>query len=141
MEKGFASYFTVSLKTIFLFATCLAFSAASPAFAVKNMLIYGPTSGCHADTAPGYNITIWNAAQWTSATTAQFAAFDVIVFEDCSGGAGCFFSSSIWNTAVATESAWAPAVTGNIFVIGSDPDFHIFNTTVPVTMLYQFLDF
>jgi hypothetical protein len=114
-------------KTLFLFTVLFIFYWASPAHALKKMLIYGPTAGCYADSTPGFSVTAWNTTQWASATTAQFAAFDVIVIADCSGGStsgSCFTDPSIWSTAISTESVWSPAVTGNVLVIGSDPDFH-----------------
>jgi hypothetical protein len=109
--------------------------------ALPSILVYGPSAGCYADSTPGYNVTVWNTTQWASATTAQFAAFNVIVFGDCSGGAGCFGSASIWNTAIANESVWAPAVTGNIVIIGSDPDFHISEGVAPIQVVQNFVNF
>jgi hypothetical protein len=111
-------------KAFFFFCALLLALWASPALALKNMLIYGPTAGCYADSTPGFNVTVWTTAQWAAATTAQFAAFDVIVFADCSSGGPCFTDPTIWNTAIANESVWSPAIKGNIFIIGSDPDHH-----------------
>lgn len=105
------------------------------------MLIYGPTAGCYADGTAGYTVTTWNTAQWAAATQAQFANFNVIVIADCSGGSGCFIDPTIWNTAIANESVWSPAVTGNVIIIGSDPDYHITNSGVSPNVVYNFVNY
>ena len=119
----------------------LAFLTPALSRALPSMLVYGPNAGCYADSTPGYNVTVWNAAQWASATTAQFAVFNVIVFGDCSGGTGCFTTPTPWNTAIANESVWTPAVTGNVVIIGSDPDFHIAFSGVNVGVVQNFVNF
>ena len=108
--------------------------------ATPTMLVYGPTSGGYAESTPGYIVTVWNTAQWAAATTAQFAAFNVIVFGDAPAPY-CITDPTVWNTAIATESVWAPAVTGNTLIIGSDPDYHIFNSGVPVGVVQNFVNF
>src|SRR6185295_11843925 len=99
-----------------LLCLALAFSSAHAA----TMLVYGPTAGCYADSTPGYVVTIWSAGTWASKTTADFAAFDVIVFGGCPGN----LNASIWNTAVTTASVWGPAISGNKVIMGTDPDDH-----------------
>ena len=133
-------------KLLFILKTIFAGSVVACFFpdlarALPNMLVYGPNSGCYADSTPGYNVTVWNAAQWASATAAQFAAFNVIVFGDCSGGSGCFTDPTLWNTAIANESVWTPAVTGNVVIVGSDPDFHIAFSGVNVGVVQNFVNF
>src|SRR5581483_8688467 len=118
----------------------LASLLSPPVFAQKTMLVYGPTAGCNVENTPGFNVTIGNAAQWSAATSAQFAAFNVIAFGDCDSGTPCF-TNPIWNTAIANEAVWAPVVTGNVFIIGSDPDYHVTNSNVPVNLIYQFATF
>ena len=89
------------------------------------MLVYGPTSGGLEEGTPGYVVTVWDAATWASKTTADFAAFDVIVFEDNLFGGGTFFTTTTpWATAVANASVWGAAITGNKIVVGTDPDCH-----------------
>ena len=107
----------------------------------KTMLVYGPTAGCLADTAPGFTVTIWDIPTWSAATTADFAAFDVIVFADCSAGTGCFGDPTIWSTAIANQGVWGPAVTGNVFIMGSDPQWHVDNGITPSSTIYTPIDF
>ncbi len=111
-----------------------------PSYAQLNMLVYGDTSPGIANTAPGFNVTVWNDATWAAASTADFAAFNVIVFGDAPAPS-CITSSGVWNTAVATQAAWGPAITGNILIIGSDPDFHITNSGVSPNVEYNFLNY
>ncbi len=111
-----------------------------PSYAQLNMLIYGDTDPGISDTAPGFNVTVWNDATWTAASTADFAAFNVIVFADAPAPF-CLTSSSVWNTAIATQATWGPAITGNVLIIGSDPDYHITNSGVSPNVEYNFLNF
>jgi lysophospholipase L1-like esterase len=88
----------------------------------ENILVYGPAgTGGYEESVPGATYTIWDATQWASATTADFQAFNAIVFEDPSCG------TPDWSTAISNESTWAPAVTGNVFINGTDPNFHGMN--------------
>ena len=85
------------------------------------VLVYGPTSGGYADQTPGATVTVWDEATWASATTAQFAQFDAIVFGD---SPSCFSDQSRWATAMANRQVWSSAISGNMIVNGTDPDFH-----------------
>lgn len=87
----------------------------------KNVLFYGPTSGGLAAETPGINATVWDEVTWSSKTTADFAAFDAIVFGD---EPECGVTPDAWGTAIANRDVWSAAVTGNITVNGTDPDFH-----------------
>jgi hypothetical protein len=96
--------------------------AAAADLTGKNILVYGPAgTGGFEESVPGATYTVWDAATWASATTADFKAFSAIVFED----PGC--GSPDWSTAISTEGTWAPAVTGNVFIDGTDPNFHGMN--------------
>ncbi|MGH2607462.1 MAG: thrombospondin type 3 repeat-containing protein [Tepidiformaceae bacterium] len=86
-----------------------------------NALFYGPTSGGLAATTPNLIATVWDEPTWSAKTTSDFEAFDVIVFGD---QPECFEDASRWNTAIANRQVWGAAVSGNIFVDGTDPDFH-----------------
>jgi hypothetical protein len=111
-----------------------------PSYAQLNMLVYGDTSPGLASAAPGFNVTVWDDATWAAASTADFAAFNVIVFDDAPSPF-CNTSSSVWNTAVATEAAWGPAITGNVLIIGSDPNWHITNSGVSPQVVYNFVNY
>ncbi len=87
----------------------------------KQILFYGPTAGGLADSTPNTVVTVWSEATWRTKTTADFRSFDAIVFGD---QPVCFSNTEPWATAIATRQLWGPAVTGNIIVNGTDPDFH-----------------
>jgi len=91
------------------------------AAATFKVLSYGPTSGGLADQTPGIEVTVWDEATWTSKSTADFAAFDAIVFGD---QPICFDDPTIWDTAVTNRQVWSAAVSGNVIINGTDPDFH-----------------
>src|SRR5262245_28961196 len=85
------------------------------------VLIYGPTAGGLAELTPGTEVTVWDEATWSSKTTAEFAAFDAIVFADVPE---CFSEPDVWDTAVANRQVWSAAIDGNVIINGTDPDFH-----------------
>jgi len=85
------------------------------------LLVYGPTSGGYAESTPGAVVTVWDAATWASKSAGDFAQFDAIAFGD---RPICFGDPSRWNTAVANRQVWSSAITGNVIVNGTDPDFH-----------------
>lgn len=98
----------------------LALAGAGPA-AAANYLFYGPAynSGSFevAEAGkPGNSMTVWDAATWSTKATADFAAFDAIVFGET--------LSDVYGTAAANASVWSAAVTGRILIIGTDPDNH-----------------
>ena len=92
----------------------------------KTVLIYGPSLNGSPDNeqtlaqAAGYSVTVASAATWAGMTAAQFASYNAIVFGDPT----CGTDPTILNTAIANQGTWAPAVTGPIVVIGTDPVFH-----------------
>ncbi len=97
-----------------------------------SILIYGPsmsppTSGRpHNEQtlaqAAGHTVTVADAATWSTFTTAQFAAFDAIVFGDRT----CATSTSLLSAAEANKAVWSAAITGPIYVQGTDPQYHIY---------------
>src|SRR5438094_815359 len=96
---------------------CIAWAGSAPA---KNYLFYGPdySSGTYEAaeaSAPGNTLTVWDATTWVSKTTADFAMFDAIVFGEGGGFTGA---------AQSNAGVWSAAVTGKIFIVGTDPDFH-----------------
>ncbi|MDB6027830.1 MAG: C-terminal target protein, partial [Verrucomicrobiales bacterium] len=99
----------------------------------KNVLFYEPTSGGLAANTPGIKVTVWNETQWAAASTADFAAFDAIVFGD---EQPCFEDASVWQTAVNTRSVWSPAINGNVIILGTDPDWHKKTTLVEQSVLF-----
>ncbi len=95
----------------------------------RSILIYGPSLAPFADPneqslaeAAGYTVTVVDEATWSGMTTAQFAAFDAIVFAD----PACGESTDALATANATKSVWSRAVTGPVYIQGTDPIYHEF---------------
>jgi hypothetical protein len=93
----------------------------------KSILIYGPSLATYADPneqtlaqAAGYTVTVVDEATWSGMTTAQFAAFDAIVFAD----PACNEGAEILATANATKSVWSRAITGPVYIQGTDPVCH-----------------
>ena len=83
------------------------------------ILIYGPADSPRYHDVKGTTYVVWDAATWSSKTTADFAAFDAIVI-----GGSAMGDVNIWNVADGSKNIWSPAVTGNIVIIGSDPEEH-----------------
>jgi len=65
----------------------------------------------------GFTVETADDAAWNLKSTADFATYRAIIIPDreCSGPSA---------TAVATRATWGAAVTGNVLVVGGDPDYH-----------------
>ena len=107
----------------------------APLASMKSILIYGPSLDTSATPnerslaeAAGYSVTVADEATWSSMTTAQFAAFAAIVFGDPSCGEG----TELLATADATKSVWSAAITGPVYVMGTDPIWHAVADDEPV---------
>ncbi|MET0629216.1 MAG: hypothetical protein ABW033_12250 [Acidimicrobiia bacterium] len=95
--------------------------------AAESVLILGDTvSGgassveAQAAMAQGFSVDVVTSATWATMTGPQFASYRAIVFGDPT----CSSSSSMWSAPLANASVWAPAVIGNMIVIGTDPVYH-----------------
>ena len=100
---------------------------------LPSVLFYGPTAGGSGQSNASIEATVWNETTWSQASTADFREFDAIVFGD---QPICFGSPSIWDTAIANRQVWSSAITGNVIIAGTDPDWH--NKT---TFIRQAIDF
>jgi len=118
---------TVSLKALVLllclFALGVGTSLAAPAPDTNSVLILGSTVKTAASSveatqaaAAGFTVVVATDADWSAMATSDFASYKEIIFGDgmCSG-------SATLNAAVANQSVWGPAITGNVIVIGSHP--------------------
>lgn len=113
-----------------LLATVLSFSVHSaPAPDANSVLILDTTvtgglGSVEAAkvTALGKTPVVVDAPTWASMTTTDFASYRAIVLGDPTcGGVG----TTPWlDAAVANRAIWAPAVNGNIILIGTDEVFH-----------------
>lgn len=89
------------------------------------VLIYGPTdmAGSTLIEAMGLDVTVWDADQWTAATTEDFATFALIVVgeQSCNGPDthGELIPLS------DTRPAWGPAIDGRVMISGLDLECHI----------------
>ena len=101
------------------------FAHGSPS---TEVLLYGPTlySGTSSQeasvvTALGLTPVIVSAATFAGMSTTDFESYRAIVF----GDPDCSTSRSILeSTPAGTTSVWGPAVTGNVFLFGSDEVWH-----------------
>ncbi|MBW7468416.1 hypothetical protein ABID22_002827 [Pontibacter aydingkolensis] len=101
----------------------------APKIWAANILIYGPmlASAPNEKTlaeAAGHVVTVVTGSQWLSMTTADFQSFDAIIIPDnaCSSTGGN--SDPNLTLINSNKSVWAPAVTGNLYMINADPLFH-----------------
>jgi hypothetical protein len=81
-------------------------------------LFYGPIFASTRPEAPylptGSVVTEWDETTWRSKTTADFAAFDLIVIGEDSRGPCA--PATAYQAAYDTRSTWTPAVVGRVFV-------------------------
>lgn len=77
--------------------------------------------------AMGLNPVVVNGTTWDAMSTADFAGYKAIVLGDpyCSGS-----STSSVGAAISDAATWGKAITGNVFIIGSDPTLHYKPTVV-----------
>ena len=126
--------------------------------AAKRALFYGPTSDAVngvaeqfvTNSASGFaaisnTITssqIWTESTWLNKSTADFAQFDVIIIGDQpTDTPDCGYcpeqDRAFWNTATANRAVWSAAVTGNVLILGTDPDCHANAGVAGATLLVQ----
>jgi hypothetical protein len=113
---------SANLKSLPVSPSSLVADSAAP----KSILIYGPSLDTSASPneqslaeAAGYAVTVVDDATWSGMTAAQFAAFNGIIFGDLSGG-----GTDLLATADATKSVWSPAITGPVYIQGTNPVLH-----------------
>ncbi len=68
-------------------------------------------------TALGFTVEVADSTAWAAKSAADFATYKAIIVPDnnCSGPPS-------WVT--DNRTTWSPSVTGNILVVGGDPDYH-----------------
>ncbi len=98
-------------------------SQAAAQVAILDTTVYGGTSSpeAQAASAAGYAVHLIPPATWQTMTTADFAAYDALVL----GDPDCQVGTTAVAAATATADVWAPAVDGNVILIGADPVWHI----------------
>ena len=132
-DRKRGSFRTLALGTIAAFGALLTFApnaAAQPAPGPDYVLILSTsvTNGINsreaqAAIAAGYNVEIATPAQWASKTTADFATYRALILGDPTCGGS---DAIAVGAAIANNTIWAAAVTGNVFINGTDPVFHHF---------------
>jgi hypothetical protein len=84
--------------------------------------VYGPGGTTGDPWFPaGTVVTVASDPMWRSLTTTDFNNYDIIWIDGNTCGGTL---SSDFGTALATQSAWGPAVRGRIVAISGDPDLH-----------------
>jgi len=104
-------------------------SGASAANTTVLILQSSVNNGCSSVEAQkavalGFKVEIASSTQWGAKTNTQFATYRAIVLGDPSNAAGTNCSTNPAaniGAAEANRAVWAPAVKGNIAIIGTDP--------------------
>lgn len=71
----------------------------------------------------GATVEIASDEEWNAKSTADFTTYRAIVL----GDPDCVDDTSPITAALASGSVWGPAITGNVLLIGSDPEWHFLN--------------
>jgi RHS repeat-associated protein len=115
------------MAAIWLVAIPIALAPPARASSLGTVLILstsvnGGTSSpeAQAATADGYSVTVASPSTWDSLTEANFASYSAIVIGDPSNGS-C--ATTVPSDALSTAATWGPAVTGNVAVVGSAPEY------------------
>jgi hypothetical protein len=118
---------------------------AAPAPNANSVLILGSTARNpaspsfiegHEATLAGFTVVVASDAEWAAMTTADFASYRAIIFADgmCSG-------NSSFKAAIANQDVWAPAITGNVIVMGNHPGTSALSTTTAQDFVQNALQF
>jgi hypothetical protein len=115
-----------------LLAAGLAAPTSGAGATIPRILFYGPSMATNKPLdeskiaqLAGYEIRVADEDRWRSMTTEEFATFDAIVVGDPDCGYSSYYDESDYMDAVLeTRDTWAPAVTGQVILVGSDPMFH-----------------
>lgn len=107
----------------------------------KNAIYYGPTHNPEhvaanvAGISPiGAGSVIWTpgdpnpALDWDLKTVADFKNYDVIVISDTGDELepnSKIANPAVWAGAIRNAAVWSQATTGNILVVGTDPENHV----------------
>ena len=116
----------VSMAAIWLVAVPLAFApparAQSGTVLILSTSVNGGTSSPEAEaaTADGYSVTVDTPSTWDSLTEANFASYSAIVIGDPSNGS-C--ATGVPSDALSTAGTWGPAITGDVAVVGTAPEY------------------
>ena len=107
---------------------------------ILDTTVSGGMSSLEAQAAESLGLSVEDddASAWASKTTADFASYRAIIFGDpyCSSPADPYLQP-----AEANPSAWGPAVTGNVVVIGTDPVYHAAGQLGAATMIVDGIGF
>src|SRR5579863_9292136 len=144
MRRHKADFRTVFFL-ICISALGLGIGRAAPAPNSNSVLILGSTARNaasptfiegHEATLAGFTVVVASDADWSAMTTADFASYKAIVFADgmCSG-------SSSFKAAITNQDVWAPAITGNVIVMGNHPGTSSLSTTAAQDFVQNALQF
>ncbi|CAJ2507155.1 Uu.00g083410.m01.CDS01, partial [Anthostomella pinea] len=119
-----------------LFFKVLAALASLPrALGVADLLLIKPVSGAYYTAtvdyqqaiALGFTVDAVNTTQWLAMTTSAFSQYKSLVVNPYGVASGGDFSS--FKFLIDSKARWAPAVTGNMIIVGTDPGNH--GRTIP----------
>lgn len=137
---------------VLLIASALAQAAtkpsAQPAASQPKVLILGTTVDGGAMSweaqeaaADGFAVRVVDGAQWDAMTTKQFKRYRAIIIGDNHDSG----NKSDVKPAVANLHTWGAAITGNVILAGSDPEYHASgnspNPTQPQTYIRKAIAF
>ena len=126
-----------SLATcVVLFSSAVLF-ASGPASAKKALVLDTTVEGgmnsreVLSAQSLGFDVTVVGGDVWAGMTTSDFAAYDVLIL----GDPNCVGNPGPLSPAEAHPDVWGAAVTGNVVLLLTDPDFHAASLTAPQTLM------
>jgi len=75
----------------------------------------------------GFVPELANPTQWAAKTTADFATYRAIIL----GDPRCNTNPALLTATAANRTTWAPAVNGNVIIVGTSPVFHQGSSSSP----------
>jgi len=120
-NRGRVAMRSAALVAMGLFFLLPAGLSAQNALILDATTVGGVSSNeAKAAVAAGFTVTDVSDATWESMTTAQFAAYQLIILADPS----CVVGTGPITAALSNTATWGAAINGNIVVIGTDPTYH-----------------
>lgn len=111
----------LGISTIGVYRTHAAPAPDNHSVLILDSTVTGGSNSLEANSAVsnGFTVVVVTNDEWLAMSTSDFASFQAIILGDPT----CGVLSDI-DAATSNRTTWAPAIKGNVVIIGTDPVFH-----------------
>lgn len=118
--RWIASAVVIAVAALGLVATSAGAAPTGNKVLIMSESVQSPSHEAQYLAGLGLTVEYLPGAQWSTKSTAYFSEFRALVIGDTGNTPAAVFTSYL----AGSKAAWAPAVTGNIFIAGADPVGH-----------------